>query len=1041
MSKKQLSQSKQRTGASMRAPFARVGRLLVILVFLTSLVGMQPPETAQAAPAAQAANCGVISLKATADTWMRESAATNNYGSDQSLSVDAFSSSQSALLKWDLSGLPAGATISAASLTLNVIDSYDTSGTNFGLYYVKRDWVEGTNNGASGTGASYTFYGAGANSWTSGGANDTTNDRSSTTMWDATTIALGSQTFALNATGLTAVQNWYSGSLSNYGVTIQNQAGTTQDYLVFDSREGAKPPLLNLTYCVGSPAIGDLVWDDTDGDGIQDAGEMGHAGVTVELRKKSDNSLVATTTTNAAGLFSFSNPASNTYYLQFTAPSGYSFTLADQGSDDTLDSDAGSSGKTGDIVWTSGGTAAVKWDAGLARTCTTVTSRVNASSDDAQQNGTAVTTNGTTLPIASTSLYFGMRFTSVNVPNSATIASAAITFRGAAQSGSNGVRTLYGQAADNPGTFSSSTSNDISGRTRTSASVVWNIASIYASTDFQSYQITPIVQEIVNRAGWAANNAMVILGPTTGTQTRTAISYDDASATAPLLTVTYCAANPIPTITTVGTLSAFTSTPGVPSAAQTYKVSGSNLTADISITAPTGFQISTDGGSNYYSSRTLPQSDGSVGSTTIYVRLNSASEGAFTGSITHTSAGATQKDVAVSGTVAYVYTLTAGNDGRGTVTLDPTGGSYNSGTTVTLTPVPNLGYAFSSWSGTNSGDIIKTGGVYTIVMNESKSVTANFAVVSCTDVSLTAAEDTYLSANDVTFNNGGNTQLHVDATTGTSRRTTLLKWDLSSIPTNATVSSASLSLYVEDASSLVFNLYNMRRAWVEGTGNRTASTTSANWNTYDGAASWGTVGAANTSSDRYDTNLWGAGTSSFSSTGSKTVALNADGVAVVQGWLSGPASNYGLIMQNYSGSTSNAVFFSSSEATTPANRPKLNITYCNAVPKAPVVTSISLSGGSNVVLGWDAVTEDVNNNPTTITEYRVYGSHDPFFEPGVSDLLGTPTPPTGTTFTHTGGSTGTINWYYVVRAVNSVGESANSARRTGRFGFTLVPGS
>ena len=528
----------------------------------------------------------MISLKATADTWMRESADTDNYGSDQSLSVDAYSYSQSALVKWDLSGLPAGATISAASLTLNVIDSYDTSGTNLGLYYVKRNWVEGTNNGASGTGASYTYYGAGTGSWSSGGANNTTNDRSSTSMWGATTIALGSQTIALNATGLTTVQNWYSGSLSNYGVTIQNQSGSTQDYLVFDSHEGARPPLLNVTYCVGSPAIGDLVWDDTDGDGIQDAGETGHAGVTVELRKKSDDSLVATTTTNAAGLFSFSNPASDTYYLQFTAPAGYSFTLADQGSDDTLDSDAGVGGKTGDIVWTQGGTASVKWDAGLARSCTTVTSRVNASSDDAQQSGTTMSLTGSTLPISSSSLLWGARFQNVNVPNGATIQSAAITFRSSsAQSGSNGVRTLYGQAADNPTTFTTTASN-LSGRTRTTASVIWNIASIYANTNFQSYLITNIVQEIVNRAGWAANNAMVILGPTTGTNTRTAYSYDGSSTYTPLLTVTYCTANPVPTITTVGTLAAFNSAVGTPSAEQSYTVAGTNLTDNLVITAP-----------------------------------------------------------------------------------------------------------------------------------------------------------------------------------------------------------------------------------------------------------------------------------------------------------------------------------------------------------------------------------------------------------------------------------------------------------------------
>ncbi|PKO13235.1 MAG: hypothetical protein CVU39_20265 [Chloroflexi bacterium HGW-Chloroflexi-10] len=329
-------------------------------------------------------------------------------------------------------------------------------------------------------------------------------------------------------------------------------------------------------------------------------------------------------------------------------------------------------------------------------------------------------------------------------------------------------------------------------------------------------------------------------------------SEGTTSANRPKLTVSYTIPITDPTITTTGTLMSFSSTPGVASTEQSYTVTGINLTDNIAITAPSGFQLSTNG-TNYSSSLTLNQSSGSVSTTTIYVRLHSDLEGAFSGNITHTSYGATTVDVAVSGTVSNTV---------------------------------------------------------------------------CSTANLTATEDTYLSANDVAFNNGGRTELHVDATTGTSRRTTLMKWDLSSIPANATVSAATLSLYVSDASPLTFNLYNMRRSWVEGTSNRTDSTNSANWNTYDGSNSWGAVGVADISTDRYDTNLWNASTISFSSTGGKTVALNNAGVAVVQGWINESASNYGLTMLNHSGTTSNALFFSSSEATTAANRPTLNVTYC-----------------------------------------------------------------------------------------------------------------
>ncbi|NLE57307.1 MAG: hypothetical protein GX616_03025, partial [Planctomycetes bacterium] len=72
------------------------------------------------------------------------------------------------------------------------------------------------------------------------------------------------------------------------------------------------------------------------------------------------------------------------------------------------------------------------------------------------------------------------------------------------------------------------------------------------------------------------------------------------------------------------------------------------------------------------------------------------------------------------------YTLTVGTSGNGSVALDPAGGLYYEGTTITLTPVPGPCNTFDGWTGTNADDIIDTDGVYTIEMDEDKSVTANF---------------------------------------------------------------------------------------------------------------------------------------------------------------------------------------------------------------------------------------------------------------------------------------------------------------------------
>lgn len=90
------------------------------------------------------------------------------------------------------------------------------------------------------------------------------------------------------------------------------------------------------------------------------------------------------------------------------------------------------------------------------------------------------------------------------------------------------------------------------------------------------------------------------------------------------------------------------------SAEQTYSVDGSDLTNNIVITPPAGFEISLTTGTGFISAPatlTLTQTGGVVAATNIYVRMNSATPGANTGNITHTSAGSNNPDVALSGNV------------------------------------------------------------------------------------------------------------------------------------------------------------------------------------------------------------------------------------------------------------------------------------------------------------------------------------------------------------------------------------------------------
>ena len=72
----------------------------------------------------------------------------------------------------------------------------------------------------------------------------------------------------------------------------------------------------------GSGSIGDLIWEDLNGDGVVDPGEMGMAGVTVEL-KDSLCVVIATTMTDANGNYIFDNLPPGDYTILVTSPAGF----------------------------------------------------------------------------------------------------------------------------------------------------------------------------------------------------------------------------------------------------------------------------------------------------------------------------------------------------------------------------------------------------------------------------------------------------------------------------------------------------------------------------------------------------------------------------------------------------------------------------------------------------------------------------------------------------------------------------------------------
>lgn len=103
-----------------------------------------------------------------------------------------------------------------------------------------------------------------------------------------------------------------------------------------------------------------------------------------------------------------------------------------------------------------------------------------------------------------------------------------------------------------------------------------------------------------------------------------------------------------PAIYVYGTLNPFSTSEGTPSLAQSYTLSSANLSQNVSIAIPAGFELSVDGGNNYTAgaASVSPSFNGQV-----WVRLSGTSSGTYSGSLAHSSTGATTVYLAVNGVV------------------------------------------------------------------------------------------------------------------------------------------------------------------------------------------------------------------------------------------------------------------------------------------------------------------------------------------------------------------------------------------------------
>lgn len=164
------------------------------------------------------ANPVIARLNASADTYISIGFPNTNFGTDTTFVVG---SSRFGLIKFDLSAIPANATINEAILDMT---SDSGAASTIVFYRLVRDWVE--------TEATYNIAETGTN-WGTAGALNTTTDYNSTSLG---TMAFSSAADEKQTLDITAtVQNWVDLTNPNYGLKIALSSGSAKLYHSLDA--------------------------------------------------------------------------------------------------------------------------------------------------------------------------------------------------------------------------------------------------------------------------------------------------------------------------------------------------------------------------------------------------------------------------------------------------------------------------------------------------------------------------------------------------------------------------------------------------------------------------------------------------------------------------------------------------------------------------------------------------------------------------------------------------------------------------------------
>lgn len=193
------------------------------------------------------------------------------------------------------------------------------------------------------------------------------------------------------------------------------------------------------------------------------------------------------------------------------------------------------------------------------------------------------------------------------------------------------------------------------------------------------------------------------------------------------------------TITVNGSLGALSTNYGTASATTTFTVSGSNLSNDITITPPTGFEVASSSGGPYANSVVLPASGGGVGTTNNYIRLAATTNvfSNYNGSVLISSPGATSQTRATQASIVNAVAIsikasdaiksygTIITGGAGSTDFSLSSGSLKNGNTLSSVSIAYGGGAGATdLTNTYSGTVLPSAAV-----GSNGFLTTNYSII------------------------------------------------------------------------------------------------------------------------------------------------------------------------------------------------------------------------------------------------------------------------------------------------------------------------